>query len=247
MDARAATHAQASPPDDQPPVARPAWLDPALWEEVESRDHLSQQDRRRIVRLAGILSAYAVRDPEVGYCQGMSDLAAAFVLVIPDDDALAFWCFERLMRSARHNFKLDDMGFRAVTGALMAALQDCDLVLAHQLRQLGAQDCMFAFRMVLCRMRRELPLPVCLQLWEAVWADEVLRVRTGTCLPLCGRREAAHALSHPLCRTWTGSAAGFRQPPSCTTSRPPASALQGWGPGARWRHWLWRRVHAAQE
>lgn len=72
--------------------------------------------------MTGILTAYAVRDPEIGYCQGMSDLASAFV-AITQDDALAFWGFERLMRRVRANFKIDDMGFRAVTSALYRVLQ----------------------------------------------------------------------------------------------------------------------------
>jgi hypothetical protein len=40
-----------------------------------------------------------------------SDLAAVFVQLF-DDDALAFACFERMMRSARQNFKHDETGIR---------------------------------------------------------------------------------------------------------------------------------------
>lgn len=40
-----------------------------------------------------------------------SDLASIFVLLF-EDDALAFACFERLMRAARRNFKHDETGIR---------------------------------------------------------------------------------------------------------------------------------------
>ena len=44
-----------------------------------------------------------------------SDLAAIFVQLF-DDDALAFACFERLMRSARRNFKHDETGIKCASG-----------------------------------------------------------------------------------------------------------------------------------
>lgn len=52
-----------------------------------------------------MLSAYALHDPETGYCQGMSDLLVPFLDLI-EDDVTAFWCFEALMRArgARANF-----------------------------------------------------------------------------------------------------------------------------------------------
>lgn len=43
--------------------------------------------------------------------QGMSDIAAVFVQLF-DDDALAFAAFERLMRSARRNFRHDEAGIK---------------------------------------------------------------------------------------------------------------------------------------
>lgn len=43
-------------------------------------------------RLRRILGAYAIRNPIVGYCQGLNFLAATFLLVF-DDEVDAFWCF----------------------------------------------------------------------------------------------------------------------------------------------------------
>ena len=41
----------------------------------------------------------------------MSDLAAPFLTVF-EDDAMAFWCFERLMQRTRRNFRHDEAGLR---------------------------------------------------------------------------------------------------------------------------------------
>lgn len=59
-----------------------------------------------------------------------SDLASIFVQLF-DDDALAFACFERLMRSARRNFKHDETGIRwagagaGVPGCTRAGANGC--------------------------------------------------------------------------------------------------------------------------
>jgi Rab-GTPase-TBC domain len=42
----------------------------------------------------------------------MSDLAAIFLAVFTDSDALAFWCFERMMHAARSGFRHDECGIR---------------------------------------------------------------------------------------------------------------------------------------
>eukprot|EP01116_Phalansterium_solitarium_P001354 TRINITY_DN11155_c0_g1_i1.p1 TRINITY_DN11155_c0_g1~~TRINITY_DN11155_c0_g1_i1.p1 ORF type:complete len:702 (+),score=224.31 TRINITY_DN11155_c0_g1_i1:155-2260(+) len=53
------------------------------------------------VRLFNILKAYAVYDPEVGYCQGMADLTALMLMYISDEDA--FFMLIRLMQDPRYN------------------------------------------------------------------------------------------------------------------------------------------------
>jgi hypothetical protein len=60
-------------------------------------------------RLVAVLEAYALHDPEIGYCQGMSDLLSPILSVIPDDYE-AFWCFVGFMKKARQNFRVDEVG-----------------------------------------------------------------------------------------------------------------------------------------
>ena len=43
--------------------------------------------------------------------QGMSDLAVPMLLVF-EDDAMAFWCFERLLQRVKKNFRHDESGIK---------------------------------------------------------------------------------------------------------------------------------------
>ena len=58
-------------------------------------DHQITDDQGK-QRLRRILGAYAVRNPIVGYCQGLNFLAATFLLVLGDEED-AFWCFVALV------------------------------------------------------------------------------------------------------------------------------------------------------
>ena len=62
-------------------------------------------DRPFVLREPLHTHTFSVRDAR------RSDLAAIFVQLF-EDDALAFACFERLMRSARRNFKYDETGIK---------------------------------------------------------------------------------------------------------------------------------------
>lgn len=57
-------------------------------------DHPIMNAEGRAV-LRRILAAYAVRNPEVGYCQGENFLAAAFMILFNEEDA--FWCLAAVM------------------------------------------------------------------------------------------------------------------------------------------------------
>ena len=47
-------------------------------------------------RMRRVLLAYAVRNPEVGYCQGMNFVCAAILLFV-DDEAAAFWLLSHVV------------------------------------------------------------------------------------------------------------------------------------------------------
>eukprot|EP00955_Chlamydomonas_euryale_P035202 350032-Chlamydomonas_euryale.AAC.3 len=67
----------------------------------------------------------------------MSDLALPFLLLV-DDDAVAFWCFEHLMRRVRRNFAVEDSGIFAQLTRLAGLLEELDPPLYYKV---GAYCC----------------------------------------------------------------------------------------------------------
>ena len=58
-------------------------------------------------RLTRALVAYALRDPKVGYCQGMNEVAARFLENVVDESE-AFWCFAAFLEAYRPHFIIAD-------------------------------------------------------------------------------------------------------------------------------------------
>eukprot|EP00879_Flechtneria_rotunda_P017314 GHRR01018138.1.p1 GENE.GHRR01018138.1~~GHRR01018138.1.p1 ORF type:complete len:373 (+),score=132.14 GHRR01018138.1:814-1932(+) len=87
------------------------WVSEAAQLVLETSSHMSEESKRQASRMAAMLSAYALHDPDMGYCQGMSDLLLPFLLLF-EDDALAFWCFVAVMQrqGVRRNFAVDESG-----------------------------------------------------------------------------------------------------------------------------------------
>lgn len=148
-------------------------------------DHLEPCRIFHAARLVGILEAYAVYDPEIGYCQGMSDLLSPLIAVM-EDDVLAFWCFVGFMSKARHNFRLDEVGIRRQLSMVSKIIKFKDNRLYQHLENLEAQDCFFVYRMVVVLFRRELTFEQTLCLWEVMWADQAA-IRTGIANATRGR------------------------------------------------------------
>jgi hypothetical protein len=89
----------------------------------------------------------------------MSDLLLP-LLVLFEDDALAFWCFAAVMQTVglNRNFAVDESGIFSQLRSLGAVLGVADATVAHKLRTIGAAECHFAYRMIVVLMRRDLPL-----------------------------------------------------------------------------------------
>lgn len=152
------------------------WVSEMTDQALKDAVHLDNHTKHQIRRLTRLLSAYALHDPDTGYCQGMSDLAMPFLYIYPDDDMMAFWCFTHLMMYwGRKNFAMDDKGVFHQLKLVGDILERADLAIFHKLRQLGCGDCRFAYRMLVVLMKRELDLSQTLTLWEMMWADGKLR------------------------------------------------------------------------
>ncbi|CAI5508363.1 unnamed protein product, partial [Closterium sp. Naga37s-1] len=118
-------------------------------------------------RLMEVLAVYSWFDPDVGYCQGMSDLMSPFIVTFPNN-ADAFWCFERLLRPIRSDF----MGTSASIGVqkeidnLKNITRVLDPELFAHLDEIGAGSMFFTVRPIMAMFRRELSFADSIYFWE---------------------------------------------------------------------------------
>jgi hypothetical protein len=152
---------------------------------LKDYDHLEPSRIFHAARLVAILEAYALYDPEIGYCQGMSDLLSP-ILAVMSEDHEAFWCFVGFMRKARHNFRLDEVGIRRQLNLVSKIIKCKDSHLYRHLEKLQAEDCFFVYRMVVVLFRRELTFEQTICLWEVMWADQAA-IRAGIAKSAWGR------------------------------------------------------------
>ncbi|VFQ72488.1 unnamed protein product [Cuscuta campestris] len=140
---------------------------------VRTDSHLEfYGDAKNLARMSDILAVYAWVDPATGYCQGMSDLLSPFIVLF-EDDADAFWCFEMLLRRMRENFQMEGpTGVMKQLQALWQILEFTDKEMFSHLSNIGAESLHFAFRMLLVLFRRELSFDDALCLWEMMWAAD---------------------------------------------------------------------------
>ncbi|XP_050255598.1 uncharacterized protein LOC126701507 isoform X1 [Quercus robur] len=140
---------------------------------VRTDSHLEfYEDTRNLARMSDILAVYAWVDPATGYCQGMSDLLSPFVVLF-EDNADAFWCFEMLLRRMRENFQMEGpTGVMKQLQSLWHILELTDREMFAHLTHIGAESLHFAFRMLLVLFRRELSFNEALSMWEMIWAAD---------------------------------------------------------------------------
>ncbi|KAK3020461.1 hypothetical protein RJ639_047115, partial [Escallonia herrerae] len=140
---------------------------------VRTDSHLEfYEDTKNLARMSDILAVYAWVDPATGYCQGMSDLLSPFVVLF-EDNADAFWCFEMLLRRMHGNFQMEGpTGVMKQLQALWHILGLTDREIFAHLSHIGAESLHFAFRMLLVLFRRELSFNEALSMWEMMWASD---------------------------------------------------------------------------
>ncbi|XP_038884485.1 small G protein signaling modulator 1 isoform X6 [Benincasa hispida] len=154
---------------------------------VRTDSHLEfYEDTRNLARMSDILAVYAWVDPATGYCQGMSDLLSPFVVLF-EDNADAFWCFEMLLRRMRENFQMEGpTRVMKQLEALWKILELTDKEIFTHLSHVGAESLHFAFPMLLVLFRRELSFNEALCMWEMMWAADFDESRVysleGSCL-----------------------------------------------------------------
>ncbi|XP_010684635.1 rab GTPase-activating protein 22 isoform X2 [Beta vulgaris subsp. vulgaris] len=124
-------------------------------------------------KLWNVLSIYAWVDSDISYVQGMNDICSPMVILL-ENEADAYWCFERAMRRLRDNFKTTStsIGVQARLTTLSAIIKVIDPKLHQHLEELDGGEYLFAFRMLMVLFRREFSFMDALYLWELMWAME---------------------------------------------------------------------------
>ncbi|XP_060180802.1 rab GTPase-activating protein 22-like isoform X1 [Lycium barbarum] len=124
-------------------------------------------------KLWDVLAVYAWMDKDIGYVQGMSDICSPMVILI-ENEADAYWCFERAMRRLRENFKCstNSIGVQSQLSTLAQIVKTVDPKLHQHLEELDGGEYLFAFRMLMVLFRREFSFVDSLYLWEVMWAME---------------------------------------------------------------------------
>uniref|UniRef100_A0A3P8WBZ3 TBC1 domain family, member 16 n=1 Tax=Cynoglossus semilaevis TaxID=244447 RepID=A0A3P8WBZ3_CYNSE len=118
-----------------------------------------------------ILLNYAVFNPDMGYCQGMSDLVAPLLTEIQDESD-TFWCFVGLMENTifissprDEDMERQLMYLRELLRLMLPRFHQHLTVLGEDGLQL-----LFCHRWILLCFKREFPDTEALRMWEACWA-----------------------------------------------------------------------------
>ena len=155
-------------------------------QEIESVSHMVQKDVLRtdrnhpyfnvpedhpnIVSLFNILLTYALNNSDISYCQGMSDLAAP-LLVVTQDETLAYLCFCKVMQRLRNNFLLKGAALLGKFTQLSLLLRRVDPELFEYFSDVEVGNMYFCYRMLLLELKREFPFSETLVVMETIWSS----------------------------------------------------------------------------
>jgi len=129
-----------------------------------------KEDHPNLVALLNILTTFAFNNPDISYCQGMSDLAAP-LLVILNEETLAYLSFCRIMDRLRNNFLLKGTALMGKFSQLSLLLLTVDKPLFDHLQEIEGGNLYFCYRMLLLEMKREFPFDDAINVLEVIWSS----------------------------------------------------------------------------
>lgn len=147
-----------------------------------------------------VLFVWAVRQPAAGYVQGINDVLLPLLLVFLADcagvspveeldmqavDALSperlgeveadcYWCLVKILNEVADHYTDGQPGLQRAVQKLKDLVSRIDVELAAHLEREEADIMTAAFRWIGCLMVRELPVPLCLRLWDTLIAESAL-------------------------------------------------------------------------
>ncbi|TNN05710.1 TBC1 domain family member 25 [Schistosoma japonicum] len=132
--------------------------------------YCSVDNHHRVCQLFDILATYCIHHPNIGYCQGMSDLASP-LLVVQGDEALAYLSFCALMQRVKSKFGDTQQSM------LINSMQDLhdlltytDSELAQFFREHNLANMYFTQRWFVLELKREFNFSEALRIFESQWA-----------------------------------------------------------------------------
>jgi hypothetical protein len=145
-------------------------------------DHPAMDEHGRN-SLRRILGAFVVRNPDIGYCQGLNFLAAAFLLFFDEEDA--YWCFVIMVEELLSGY-FDPMMIAPQVDALSFAhvLKQENPTLASHLESLEVDIPTAISGWLLVAFMNALPMETCLRVWDVFFFEKspVVLFRVGLAL-----------------------------------------------------------------
>lgn len=130
--------------------------------------------------LTEILMTYMMYDFDIGYVQGMSDLAGPILFLYNGDAVRTFWVFVEVMKLFRRNFEFTQKTIHFQLDSLSKLLVHTDPIFAQYLKEHDSSNCFFAFRAIVCQFKRELmkddecDYSTVLYLWDTIWSVQIM-------------------------------------------------------------------------
>lgn len=135
------------------------------------RNHSYFAQQCNLVKLRNIMCTYVWNNMDMGYVQGMCDLAAP-LLVILEDEPTVYSCFSQNMKRMSANFpngNAMDQHF----GNMRSLIQIMDPELFEHMRQYGDYTHFyFCYRWFLLDFKRELVYSDVFKVWETIWSSK---------------------------------------------------------------------------
>lgn len=134
------------------------------------------EERQNLSALTNLLMTYMMYDFDIGYVQGMSDLAGPILYMYNGDLVKSFWVFVEVMKLFRRNFELTQKTIHFQLNCLLELIRHTDPIFAQYLQEHDSSNCFFAFRAIVCQFKRELmkegenDYSKVLFLWDTIWS-----------------------------------------------------------------------------
>lgn len=135
------------------------------------------ENSQNLTTFTTLLMTYMMYDFDIGYLQGMSDLAAPILFVFNGDLVKSFWIFVEVMKLFRRNFEFSQKTIHFQLNCLYRLIKITDPKFAQYLSENECSNCFFAFRCIVCQFKREImkcddddDYSKVLTLWDTIWS-----------------------------------------------------------------------------